>query len=138
IVNMRDEIVVGGSGCGLNIHNQTEKKLCMMYNGVVMVMPYCLGMKSKVRLQGWLGGKANHFLLPVVRSFGGIGFKGVGFGVVSFKGVGFGVMLAGLEKVRNLVELAESFWLKPDKATSLVELAVSFWLQLEKARRAGR
>jgi hypothetical protein len=47
-------------------------------------------------------------------------------------------MLAGLEKARNPVELAESFWLKLEKATDPVELAEHFWLQPEKARRAGR
>ncbi|PNX78573.1 hypothetical protein L195_g034551, partial [Trifolium pratense] len=45
-------------------------------------------------------------------------------------------MLAGLEKARNLVELGESFWLKPEKATDPVELAKRFWLKPEKARRA--
>ncbi|PNX67787.1 hypothetical protein L195_g063681, partial [Trifolium pratense] len=42
------------------------------------------------------------------------------------------------EKARNLVELAESFWLKPEKATDPVVLEKHFWLKPEKAKRAGR
>ncbi|CAJ2666995.1 unnamed protein product [Trifolium pratense] len=42
-------------------------------------------------------------------------------------------MLARLAKARNHVELAKSFWLKPEKATDHVELAESFWLKPEKA-----
>jgi hypothetical protein len=34
--------------------------------------------------------------------------------------------------------MAESFWLKLEKVTDPVELAEHFWLQPEKASRAGR
>jgi hypothetical protein len=47
-------------------------------------------------------------------------------------------MLVGLEEARVRQEMAESFWLKLEKATDPVELAEHFWLQPEKASRAGR
>ncbi|MCI39858.1 hypothetical protein A2U01_0061090, partial [Trifolium medium] len=46
VVNMSD-------GCDVDIQME-EKKLCMMCNGLVMVMRYCLDMKSKV-VDGMMG-----------------------------------------------------------------------------------